>query len=172
MREAKPPSDRRSGWAVRWAVPITAFALAHSGEAKARAEEPAQAEIVFRADFKAVRIDVLELEIDGKQVERIEKRGIDANNGVTLFHGTLSPGAHRTHLRATMNGSSPVFSYLRGYSFDLSHEGTMITKPGELTRVVINARQEGAPTRPWKERIKLRPEATIQPIAVHSGSAG
>jgi hypothetical protein len=119
--------------------------------------EMAEVGIFFREELPWLKTVSADVNLDGKNIARVEKKdGMEQNKDIPLFTGPLPVGIHSMTLRLKFIGDSAVFSYLEGYSFTMKHASKFESRSAKTTRAVIVATPKGNMTNDWKDRVALR----------------
>ncbi len=76
---------------------------------------------------------------------------------IPIFHGSVTPGEHTLQVLLKMRGSGyGVFSYLRGYKFDVKSSHTFTLEKGEAVHLKVLAWEKGDVTTPIEQRPAIR----------------
>lgn len=125
-----------------------------AGIGGARAEIQLQNEM--SSAFRVTRVLVL---LDGVvQYNREDQRGeLAERREIPVFNGALEPGDHTVQVSVHLRGHGyGVFSYLRGYSFDLKQERSFSVPTGKTIELSAVVWEKGDATTPLEERPALR----------------
>lgn len=125
-----------------------------AGIGGARAEIQLQNEM--SSAFRVTRVLVL---LDGVvQYNREDQRGeLAERREIPVFNGAIEPGDHTVQVSVHLRGHGyGVFSYLRGYSFDLKQERSFNVSTGKTIELSAVIWEKGDATTPLEERPALR----------------
>jgi hypothetical protein len=76
---------------------------------------------------------------------------------IPIFHGSVTPGEHTLQVLLKMRGSGyGVFSYLRGYKFDVKSSHTFTLEKGKALHLKVIAWEKGDVTTPIEQRPAIR----------------
>ena len=76
---------------------------------------------------------------------------------IPIFHGSVTPGEHTLQVLLKMRGSGfGVFSYLRGYKFDVKSSHTFTLEKGKAVHLKVIAWEKGDVTTPIEQRPAIR----------------
>jgi hypothetical protein len=74
-----------------------------------------------------------------------------------IFDGAIPSGEHTLIVSLVYRGhGAGVFSYLKGYTFNVRSSQRIDAKPGEATTIRVAATERGGPTTPLEERPSIR----------------
>jgi len=122
--------------------------------------------------------------LDGQiQYNRQDDSGALADQkDIPIFQGSVPPGDHTLQVALTFQGNGyGVFSYLRGYKFEVKSSHAFTAVEGKSIVVSATAYEKGGVTTPleqrptidWHEKVQaLGPSAGPAPAANQSGGAG
>ncbi len=122
--------------------------------------------------------------IDGQvQYNRQDDTGALADQKeIPIFTGTMPPGDHTIQVALTFQGNGyGVFSYLRGYKFEVKSSHAFTAVEGKALTVTATAFEKGGVTTPleqrpnieWHEKVgPLGPSAVAAPGDASGGAAG
>lgn len=120
----------------------------------------ARAEIVFTNElssaFKLVRALFV---LDGAvQYNKKDEGGALADQReIPIFTGSVTPGDHTLQSLIQLRGHGyGVFSYLRGYRFEVKSSHSFTVTEGKTIRVEVTAWEKGGVTTPLEQRPALR----------------
>lgn len=110
--------------------------------------------------------------IDGQvQYNRQDDTGALADQkDIPIFSGSVPPGDHTIQVALTFQGNGyGVFSYLRGYKFEVKSSHAFTAVEGKTMTVTATAYEKGGVTTPLEQRPTIQWEEKIQ--ALGGGSA-
>jgi hypothetical protein len=97
--------------------------------------------------------------LDGAiQYNKTDRSGVLAEQKVIpIFNGSIPPGDHTVQVLIKLQGNGyGVFSYLRGYRFEVRSSHSFTAVEGKTTRLRILAYEKGGVTTPLEERPAIR----------------
>ncbi len=106
--------------------------------------------------------------IDGQaQYNRQDDSGALADQkDIPIYSGSMPPGDHTIQVALTFQGNGyGVFSYLRGYKFDIKSSHAFTAIEGKTLTIVATAYEEGGVTTPLEQRPKIQWQEKLQPLA-------
>jgi hypothetical protein len=106
--------------------------------------------------------------IDGQaQYNRQDDSGALADQkDIPVYSGSMPPGDHTIQVALTFQGNGyGVFSYLRGYKFDLKSSHAFTAIEGKTLTITATAYEEGGVTTPLEQRPKIQWQEKLQPLA-------
>jgi len=106
--------------------------------------------------FKLTRALVV---LDGAvQYNKTDRSGVLAEQKVIpIFNGSIPPGDHTVQVLVNLRGHGyGVFSYLRGYRFEVRSSHSFTAVEGKTTRLRVLAYEKGGVTTPLEERPAVR----------------
>jgi len=107
----------------------------------------------------AWRISKLLIVLDGSvQYSKTEQQGVIADAGdVPVFTGTIPPGAHTVQVLVNLTGTGfGVFSYLKGYKFEIRSDHSFTSLEGKTTNLNVVSFEKGGATARFEERPAVR----------------
>lgn len=123
-------------------------------------------EIVYLEDVSGVRTEHIELAIDHQVLaKKAAPQGLATREPIVLFKGVLPAGEHEVDMLVKLQGDAKVFSYVKGYKFNLDHHGKLQVSRDKATTVIVSAKKEGGMTREWTERFALRVDISERELA-------
>jgi hypothetical protein len=76
---------------------------------------------------------------------------------IPIFNGSIPPGDHTVQVLINLQGYGyGVFSYLRGYKFEVRSSHSFTAVEGKTTQLRILAYEKGGVTTPLEERPAIR----------------
>jgi hypothetical protein len=106
--------------------------------------------------------------IDGQaQYNRQDDSGALADQkDIPIYSGSMPPGDHTIQVALTFQGNGyGVFSYLRGYKFDIKSSHAFTAIEGKTLTITATAYEEGGVTTPLEQRPKIQWQEKLQPLA-------
>lgn len=107
----------------------------------------------------AWKISKLVIVLDGSvQYSKTEQQGMIAEAGeVPAFTGTIPPGAHTVQVLVNLTGTGfGVFSYLKGYKFEIRSDHSFTSIEGKTTNLQVVSFEKGGATARFEERPAVR----------------
>lgn len=119
-----------------------------------------RAEIVFKNEMSsAFRLIQALVVVDGAvQYNRADETGALADQKeIPIFNGSIPPGDHTMQVLINLQGNGyGVFSYLRGYRFEVRSSHSFSAVEGKTMQVDAIAYEKGSVTTPLEERPAIR----------------
>jgi hypothetical protein len=149
-----------------------------------------RAEIVFRNEMSsAFRLVQALFVVDGAvQYNRADESGALADQKeIPIFNGAIPPGDHTVQVKLKFQGNGyGVFTYLRGYKFDVQSAHQWTAVEGKTIGLVATALEKGGVTTPleqrptveWQEKVGAigagvpTPATTPAPAGANGGASG
>jgi hypothetical protein len=106
--------------------------------------------------------------IDGQvQYNRADEGGALADQkDIPIYSGSVPPGDHTIQVALTFQGNGyGVFSYLRGYKFEVKSSHAFTAAEGKTITVVATAFEKGGVTTPLEQRPTIEWQEKLQPLA-------
>jgi len=120
----------------------------------------ARAEISFRNDMSnAFRLTKALFVLDGAvQYNKQDDTGaLAAQKEIPIFSGSIPPGDHTLQVAIKLQGHGfGVFSYLRGYNFDVKSSHSFTVTDGKTVELEAIAWEKGGVTTPLEQRPAIR----------------
>ena len=118
--------------------------------------------------------------IDGQaQYNRADDSGALADQKqIPIYSGSVPPGDHTIQVALTFQGNGyGVFSYLRGYKFEVKSSHSFTAAEGKTITITATAFEKGGVTTPLEQRPTIEWQEKLQPLAggaamAASGPAG
>lgn len=107
----------------------------------------------------AWKISKLLIVLDGSvQYSKTEQQGVIAEAGeISVFSGTIPPGAHTVQVLVNLTGTGfGVFSYLKGYKFEIRSDHSFTSIEGKTTNLGVVSFEKGGATARFEERPAVR----------------
>jgi len=142
-----------------------------------------RADITFKNEMSnAFQLVSAVFVMDSKvQYNRQDETGaLGEQKEIPIYSGSLPPGDHIIQISLTFQGSGfGVFSYLRGYKFEVKSGHAMTAVEGKTDAVTITAYEKGGVTTPLEQRPAVTWEEKFQnvgagptPAAAPAGASG
>ena len=120
----------------------------------------ARAEISFKNDMStAFRLNKALFILDGAvQYNKQDDSGaLSAQKEIPIFSGSIPPGDHTLQVSIKLQGHGyGVFSYLKGYNFDVKSSHSFTVTDGKTIQLEAIAWEKGGVTTPLEERPSIR----------------
>lgn len=135
----------------------------------------ARAEITFRNDLSnAFRLTGVVFVLDGvvqyNRQDDSEAGLLDSRREIPIFSGSIPPGDHTLQVVLRVRGHGyGVFSYLRGYKFDLKSSHSFTVAEGKTVSLETVAWEKGDVTTPLEQRPAVRHESSVRAGTIESG---
>jgi hypothetical protein len=128
-----------------------------------------RAEVEFKNEMSSAFVLTRALfVIDGQaQYNRQDDSGALAEQkDIPIYSGSMPPGDHTIQVALTFQGNGyGVFSYLRGYKFDIKSPHSFTAIEGKTLTITATAYEEGGVTTPLEQRPKIQWQEKLQPLA-------
>ena len=112
--------------------------------------------------------------IDGQvQYNRQDDSGALADQkDIPIYSGSVPPGDHTIQVALTFQGNGyGVFSYLRGYKFEVKSSHAFTAVEGKTITVTATSFEKGGVTTPLEQRPAIEWKETLQPLGGGAVSA-
>jgi hypothetical protein len=112
--------------------------------------------------------------VDGQiQYNRQDESGALADQkDIPVFTGSVPPGDHTIQVSLTFQGNGfGVFSYLRGYKFEVKSSHSFTALEGKMLSVTATSFEKGGATTPLEQRPTVEWNEKIQPLSASAASA-
>jgi len=122
----------------------------------------ARAEITFKNDLSsAFRVTGATFVLDGavqyNKTDESENSALAAQKEIPVFSGTIPPGDHTLQIVLRLRGHGyGVFSYLRGYKFQVPSSHTFTITEGKTLKLDVIAWEKGDVTTALEQRPSIR----------------
>ena len=118
----------------------------------------AEAAIIHRNEMgSSFRLEKASYSLDGQPMETLAEEKDVKQEEVEIFNGPITPGNHTVSVVMTYRGNGfGIFSYLRGYVFNLRSSHTFNAEEGKLVRVRVVGYEKGGITTDLKDRPDIR----------------
>ncbi len=113
--------------------------------------------------------------LDGQvQYNRQDETGALADQkDIPIYTGTMPPGDHTIQVALTFQGNGyGVFSYLRGYKFEVKSSHAFTAVEGKMLSVTATAFEKGGVTTPLEQRPTIEWREKVQPLGAGLPAAG
>jgi len=135
-----------------------------------------RAGIRFTNEFSsAFRVTRLLIVLDGAvQYNKTDQSGALADQAeIPIFSGSVPPGDHTLQVLVNLQGNGyGVFSYLRGYRFEVKSSHSFTAVEGKTIAIQIVGYEKGGVTTPLEERPAIRYVEKIQSGLVDTNAPG
>jgi hypothetical protein len=135
----------------------------------------ARAEIAFKNDLSnAFKLTGVVFVLDGvvqyNRQDDSEAGLLESRKEIPIFSGAIPPGDHTLQVVLRLRGHGyGVFSYLRGYKFDLKSSHSFTVTEGKTIALSSVAWEKGDVTTPLEQRPAVRYESNVRTGMVDSG---
>ena len=108
------------------------------------------------------------------QYNKTDRSGVLAEQKlIPIFNGSIPPGDHTVQVLVNLRGHGyGVFSYLRGYRFEVRSSHSFTAVEGKTTRLRVLAYEKGGVTTPLEERPAVRYHEKVVTGLVDPNAAG
>ena len=124
-----------------------------------------RAEVIFKNEMSsAFRLTRALVIIDGAvQYNRQDDTGALADQKeIPIFNGSIPPGDHTVQMKINLRGNGyGVFTYLRGYNFEVTSAHSFTAVEGKQLQVIATALEKGGVTTPLEQRPQVQWEEKI-----------
>jgi hypothetical protein len=111
--------------------------------------------------------------IDGAvQYNRTDDTGALADQKeIPIFSGSVPPGDHTVQVLLNFQGNGyGVFTYLRGYKFEVKSSHSFTSVEGKTLTLTATALEKGGVTTPLEQRPAIEWHEKVQPISMSGGT--
>ena len=134
-----------------------------------------RAEVLFKNEMSsAFRLTRALFVVDGAvQYNRADDTGALADQKeIPIFSGSIPPGDHTVQVVLNFQGNGyGVFTYLRGYKFEVKSAHSFTSVEGKTLSLVSTALEKGGVTTPLEQRPTIEWNEKIGALGATSGSA-
>jgi hypothetical protein len=135
----------------------------------------AEAQIVHRNEMGGgFRLEKVAYSLDGTPIRTlVDKEGdLDGREEIEILSGPIVPGNHTLTVSMVYRGNGyGIFTYLRGYVFNLRSSHTFRAEEGKLVRVKAVGYEKGGIATDLKDRPDIKFESTFAD-AMHGAKTG
>jgi hypothetical protein len=135
----------------------------------------ARAEIVFKNDLSgAFRLSRALFVLDGAvQYNKQDDSGaLAGQEEIPIFKGSITPGDHTLQVLVRLRGHGyGVFSYLRGYQFEVKSTHSFSVTEGKEVALDVIAWEKGGVTTPLEQRPAVRYLERLRDVGIGGGAA-
>jgi hypothetical protein len=128
-----------------------------------------RSEVEFRNEMSsAFQLTGALFVIDGQvQYNRADEGGALADQKeIPIYSGSVPPGDHTIQVALTFQGNGyGVFSYLRGYKFEVKSSHAFTAAEGKTITIRATAFEKGGVTTPLEQRPTIEWQEKLQPLA-------
>lgn len=138
----------------------------------------ARAEITFKNDLSsAFRVTGATFVLDGavqyNKTDESENSSLSAQKEIPVFSGSIPPGDHSLQIVLRLRGHGyGVFSYLRGYKFQVPSSHTFTITEGKTLKLDVVAWEKGDVTTALEQRPSIRYVENLRAGVTGEGAAG
>jgi len=136
----------------------------------------ARAEIAFVNDMSsAFRLTKALFVLDGAvQYNKEDETGaLAGQKTIPIFSGSIPPGDHTVQVLLKLQGYGyGVFSYLRGYNFEVKSSTSFTVTEGKTIELKVIAWEKGGVTTPLEDRPDVRYKELLKSTPAPGGSGG
>jgi hypothetical protein len=136
----------------------------------------ARVEIKFQNEMSAAfRVTRVLVVLDGAvQYNKVDEgEALSTQRQIPVFTGTIAPGDHTLQVSVKLRGHGyGVFSYLRGFTFDLKDELKFSVDEGKTVQIAATAWEKGGATTALEERPALRFTSKVPNAAEQDAKKG
>lgn len=134
------------------------------------------AEVEFRNEMSNAFVLTRALIVmDGQiQYNRQDESGaLGEQKSIPIYAGSMPPGDHTIQLALTFQGNGfGVFSYLRGYKFEVKSSHAFTALEGKALTVTATAYEKGDITTPLEQRPNIEWQEKVQALGPAAAMAG
>lgn len=138
----------------------------------------ARAEITFKNDLSsAFRVTGATFVLDGavqyNKTDESENSALAAQKEIPVFSGSIPPGDHTLQVVLRLRGHGyGVFSYLRGYKFQVPSSHTFTITEGKTLKLDVVAWEKGDVTTALEQRPSIRYVENLRAGVTGEGASG
>ena len=134
-----------------------------------------RSEITFRNEMSsAFKLTKALIVLDGAvQYNRNDDTGALADQKeIPVFSGSVPPGDHTVSVLLDFQGNGyGVFTYLRGYKFEVKSAHSFTAAEGKTMSIMVKAFEQGGVTTPLEQRPKVEWQEKVQALGAPPASA-
>jgi hypothetical protein len=133
-----------------------------------------RAEIVFHDEMSSAFVLTKATFVMDNQVQynKLDESGALADQkDIPIYTGSVPPGDHTIQMALTFQGNGyGVFSYLRGYKFELKSSHSFTAVEGKALTVTATSFEKGGVTTPLEQRPTIEWHETLKPLSAGAGA--
>ncbi|HEY4011718.1 MAG TPA: hypothetical protein VGM06_00150 [Polyangiaceae bacterium] len=134
-----------------------------------------RAELVFHDEMSSAFLLTQATFVMDNQVQynKLDDSGALADQKeIPIYTGSVPPGDHTIQVALTFQGNGyGVFSYLRGYKFEVKSSHSFTAVEGKALSVVATAFEKGGVTTPLEQRPTIEWHETLKPLTTGASTA-
>jgi hypothetical protein len=134
-----------------------------------------RAEIVFHDEMSSAFLLTKATFVMDNQVQynKLDDSGALADQkDIPIYTGSVPPGDHTIQMALTFQGNGyGVFSYLRGYKFEVKSSHSFTAVEGKALTVMATSFEKGGVTTPLEQRPTIEWHETLKPLTTGAGAA-
>jgi hypothetical protein len=135
-----------------------------------------RAEVVFKDEMSSAFLLVRALFVIDNQVQynkQDDSGALGDQKEIPIYTGSVPPGDHMIQVALTFQGNGyGVFSYLRGYKFEVKSSHAFTAAEGKSLEVIATAFEKGGVTTPLEQRPAIEWHETLKPLVGGVGATG
>jgi hypothetical protein len=135
----------------------------------------AEAQILHRNEMgSSFRLEKVSYSLDGTPVRSLvdQDGDLDGKEEIEILNGPIVPGNHTVSVVMTYRGNGfGIFSYLKGYVFNLRSSHTFRADEGKLVQVKVIGYEKGGITTDLKDRPDIRFEDRLSDVRAQADRA-
>jgi hypothetical protein len=134
-----------------------------------------RAEVVFKDEMSSAFQLIRALFVIDNQVQynkQDDSGALADQKEIPIYTGSVPPGDHTIQVSLTFQGNGyGVFSYLRGYKFEVKSSHAFTAVEGKSLDVVATAFEKGGVTTTLEDRPRIEWHETLKPLVVGAAAA-
>lgn len=127
-----------------------------------------RAEVVFKDEMSSAFLLIRALFVIDNQVQynkQDDSGALADQKEIPIYTGSVPPGDHMIQVALTFQGNGyGVFSYLRGYKFEVKSSHAFTATEGKSLEVTATAFEKGGVTTPLEQRPAIEWHETLKPL--------
>ena len=134
-----------------------------------------RAEVTFKDEMSSAFLLTHALFVIDNQVQYNKQDDTGAladQKEIPIYTGSVPPGDHTIQVALTFQGNGyGVFSYLRGYKFEVKSSHAFTAVEGKILEVAATAFEKGGVTTPLEQRPTIEWHETLKPLVPGASAA-
>ncbi len=135
----------------------------------------AEAQILHRNEMgSSFRLEKVSYSLDGTPIRSLvdQEGDLDGKEEIEILNGPIVPGNHTISVVMTYRGNGfGIFSYLKGYVFNLRSSHTFRAEEGKLVQIKVIGYEKGGITTDLKDRPDVRFEDRVSDVRAQAEPA-
>jgi hypothetical protein len=133
-------------------------------------------EVVFKDEMSSAFLLTHALFVIDNQVQynkQDDSGALADQKEIPIYTGSVPPGDHTIQVALTFQGNGyGVFSYLRGYKFEVKSSHAFTAVEGKILLITATAFEKGGVTTPLEQRPTIEWHESLKPLTAGSSAGG